>query len=113
LRVVARQIVGMMEQRQLDTLCEIVSLIEQATGVVEETHQMEFLLTSADLARKLRLDHERVKKMLKILKDLGLIQAIGLNPKRYRFDHFQYRQLTTQNPTHEVVEAFSERLNQL
>jgi hypothetical protein len=81
----------MSDSRQIDVLCRLAYEIQVATGS-NGVHE-DALLTSADLARQLQLRHDYVKKQLRLLKDMGLILPVGLNPKRYRFDTFRYRQL--------------------
>lgn len=69
---------------------EIVWATEQLnTGACLE----EDLPTAAELARKLKLRLDTVKKKLRVLKEHGLIHAVSLSPKRYRFDHWALRTL--------------------
>jgi transcription initiation factor IIE alpha subunit len=58
-----------------------------------ETCVEEDLPTAAELARKLNYRLEAVKKKLRILKEQGLVHAVSLSPKRYRFDHWALRTL--------------------
>jgi hypothetical protein len=85
----------MKAERRLQLLCELCqhiydcTLDMHTTGIPDET-----LPTSADLARRYKLPGDDVKKLLKLLKDWGLIRPIGLNPKRYQFDEYHFPQLT-------------------
>jgi transcription initiation factor IIE alpha subunit len=53
----------------------------------------ETLPTSAELARKLNYRLETVKKKLRILKTNGLIHAVSISPKRYRFNRWALHEL--------------------
>lgn len=80
--------------------------------VDQERGSKDTLLTSADLARQLRLKHDYVKKQLRYLKDLDIIRPIGLNPKRYRFDTFRLERLLCEEHTDEALEALLTRLHE-
>lgn len=84
----------MIDQRRLDELYKLAYQIERVTEVIDQLHSPpEALLTSSDLAKLFNLNRDHVKKHLRFLKEMGLVRAIGLSPKRYRFDFFHYRQL--------------------
>ncbi len=100
----------MIDERRLEVLLKLARHIQVATEASEEAlNAPEMLLTSADLARLLKLDRDYIKKNLKFLKDLGLIRSMGLNPKYYRFDQFQYKQLLLETHEDEDAQAFLSR----
>ncbi len=59
------------------------------------------LPTGNDLARALSLKPDKIKGRLKKLRLLGLIQVIGANPKRYRFDRYKLERLDSGHPLFE------------
>ncbi len=87
--------------RQIRTVTEMVD-----NGMAES----EALPTSADLARLFRLNHDTVKKHLKYLKDLALIRIMGMSPKHYKFDAYQFRQAVDNPPDDENARDLIGRL---
>lgn len=69
-----------------------VALATEAAG----KHNPNGLLTSADLARLLNADRDVVKKALRVLHEYELICPMGMNPKHYRFDTYQFKQMEAQ-----------------
>ncbi len=61
------------------------------------------LPTAADIARKCNYRLEAVKKKLRILKEEGLIQVVGMTPKRYRFNYWALKSLDPSSPLHELL----------
>ncbi len=67
----------------------LVTDILAATRQWETEHiERDELPTAAELARKHKLRLEKVKKKLRLLKEVRLIEAVTINPKRYRFDWY-------------------------
>lgn len=54
----------------------------------------EDLPTAPLLAKSLGLDVEAVKKRLSSLRQMGLVQVVEQNPKRYRFDLYGLKKRT-------------------
>lgn len=80
-----------------DLLVKLTHQLKVATEFADQTAApAESLLTAADLARVFGVNHEMMKRSLKFLKDLGVIRAIGMSPKRYRFDSYGFRELLQQ-----------------
>jgi transcription initiation factor IIE alpha subunit len=74
----------------------LVQEIAQATDRLNADECVEEdLPTSAELARKMNYRLETVKKKLRVLKENGLIHAVSLSPKRYRFDHWALKSVDT------------------
>lgn len=69
---------------------EIAQATDRLSG---ETCAETDLPTSAELARKFNFRLEAVKKKLRVLKAQGLIQAISMSPKRYRFERWALHHL--------------------
>lgn len=83
----------MVADRHIELLGRVLHQIRMTTLAVDEGVALpEALLTSAELARLFGTDHERTKKQLKQLRQLGLIRAMDVNPKRYRFDAYGYNE---------------------
>lgn len=74
-----------------------IALIREIAQATERLNQdegvQEDLPTSAELARKLNYRLETVKKKLRILKAYGLVKAVSISPKRYRFDSWALHEL--------------------
>ena len=48
-------------------------------------------ITAVELAKRVGLSLETVKKKLSILKDAGLARVIGINPKYWKFDEYNFQ----------------------
>ena len=53
----------------------------------------ELGITAIELARKLKLPTETVKKKLKILFDKKIVRVSGINPKYWKFDDYQFQKM--------------------
>lgn len=96
-------------------LIQLAHQLRQATQMTDSFHLgEESLMTSADLARLFGIKQDRIKPALRHLKELGLIQAIGLSPKRYRFDSYHYERMVLApddlpDETQAILTALAER----
>ena len=52
-------------------------------------------LTSIELAKRLSLNVDVVKKKLKILCDKGIVSVKGINPKIWKFDDYNFQRMDT------------------
>lgn len=50
-------------------------------------------ITAVELAKRVNLPVETVKKKLNILKDKNIVRAIGINPKYWLFDEYNFQRL--------------------
>lgn len=67
------------------------------------------LITASQLTRELKQDSDRVKKVLRALKEAHLIRAIGMNPKRFELDKYGYQQWLNQlEPDNPCYDLFGE-----
>jgi predicted transcriptional regulator len=85
-------------QKEQMLIARMLSEIRSATEAMAHQDMPEELLldtlpSAAELARLLDLRLEWVKKKLRILKHEGLIHAVTISPKRYRFDRYQFEHL--------------------
>ncbi len=58
-----------------------------------EKHQSKEGITSVELARLVNLPLETVKKKLNILKEKGIVQVKGINPKYWKFDQYNFQRM--------------------
>jgi hypothetical protein len=77
-------------------------LIDIYKATAKAGNQADQLPTAADLARKHGFRLEAVKKKLKHLKSEQLIQPIGMTPKRYRFNHWEFALLQDDHPLYPI-----------
>ncbi len=83
---------GMDKEQEL--LCRIAYEILQTTDqVVSEGLSEEHLLSAPELAKRLSMKLDKLKRKLKSLKQDNLIRPISLSPKRYRFDRYTLERL--------------------
>lgn len=84
----------------MELLCGIAATVYQAT----ETGQSQYgephshLPTAHDLASHFGMKLDKFKKKLKMLKQYNVIHPVSASPKRYRFDVYQLRQQSSNNP---------------
>ena len=50
-------------------------------------------ITAVELAKRVNLPVETVKKKLNILKDKNIVRAKGINPKYWAFDEYNFQRL--------------------
>ena len=50
-------------------------------------------ITAVELAKRVNLPVETVKKKLNILKDKNIVRVIGINPKFWLFDDYNFQRL--------------------
>jgi len=57
-------------------------------------------LTAVELSRKYNAKIDHVKKNLNLLQDKGVIKSIGVNPKFWLFDEYNYQRIDEDDPIH-------------
>ncbi len=65
-------------------------------------------LTSIELSRKLNIKIDIVKKKLKILLDKGLVRCIGMNPKFWMFDEYNFQKIDEEDPVYCLLCQFDD-----
>lgn len=65
-------------------------------------------ISTIELAKKLGLKVEVVKKKLKILFDAGIIRSIGINPKLWKFDDYTFQRMDIEDPYYKLLSDFSD-----
>lgn len=65
-------------------------------------------ITTIELARRLELKPDIVKKKLKILFDIGLVRVVDMNPKLWKFDDYSFQRMDTEDPYFRLLSDFSD-----
>ena len=60
-------------------------------------------ITAIELARKLSLPTETVKKKLKILFEKKIIRVTGINPKYWKFDEYQFQKMDENDEVYKLL----------
>ena len=68
----------------------------------------EFGITAIELARKLSIPTEVVKKKLKILADASIIRVKGINPKCWKFDEYKFQRMNEDDPIYKHLCSFDD-----
>jgi len=97
-------IVPDMPSSRLGLLYQIAHQVALATEAAGK-HNPDALLTLADLARLFNADREVIKKAVRVLQDFELLVPMGLNPKRYRFDTYQFKVIQRQTVEDEDLQT--------
>lgn len=63
----------------------------------------EYGITAIELARKLSLPTETVKKKLKILFEKKIIRVTGINPKYWKFDDYQFQKMDENDEVYQLL----------
>jgi hypothetical protein len=65
-------------------------------------------ITAVELARKLNLKIDIVRKKLKILQEKGLIRSIGINPKYWEFNDYNFQRMDENDPVYTLLCCFDD-----
>lgn len=65
-------------------------------------------LTSVEIARKLKINSDVVKKKLKILYDKRIIRCMGVNPKFWLFDEYAFQRMDISDPVYLLLCNFDD-----
>ena len=63
----------------------------------------EYGITAIELARRLSLPTETVKKKLKILFEKKIIRVTGVNPKYWKFDDYQFQKMDENDEVYQLL----------
>lgn len=63
-----------------------------------QSRENEEGMTAIELAKKCNLKLDIVKKKLKILQDAGIVRVIGINPKLWLFDDYNFQRMDENDP---------------
>ena len=65
-------------------------------------------ITAVELAKRVGLSLETVKKKLSILKDAGLAHVIGINPKYWKFDEYNFQRIDEDDDVYRLLCNFDD-----
>ena len=65
-------------------------------------------LTAIELARKLNIPTEIVKKKLKILFEKKIVRVTGINPKYWKFDDYQFQKMDENDDVYKLLCNFED-----
>ena len=65
-------------------------------------------ITAVELAKQLSLDVEIVKKKLKILQSHNIVRVIGINPKLWKFDEYNFQRMDEDDEVYMLLCSFDD-----
>lgn len=65
-------------------------------------------ITAVELAKLVELPLETVKKKLTILKDEEIVRVVGINPKYWKFDNYQFQRMDEDNEIYKLLCCFDD-----
>ena len=65
-------------------------------------------ITAVELAKLVGLPLETVKKKLNILKDEKIVRVIGINPKYWKFDNYNFQRMDEDNDVFKLLCSFDD-----
>jgi len=65
-------------------------------------------LTAIEISRKHNIKLADVKKKLKILQDKQLVRCIGVNPKFWQFDNYNFLRIDEDDPIYRLLVCFDD-----
>lgn len=65
-------------------------------------------ITAVELAKLVNLPLETVKRKLIILRDEGIVRVIGINPKYWKFDNYNFQRMDEDNEIFKLLCSFDD-----
>ena len=65
-------------------------------------------ISAVDLAKRVDLPVEIVKKKLNILKDVGVVRSKGMNPKYWKFDEYCFQRMDEDDDVFKLLCSFDD-----
>ena len=65
-------------------------------------------ISAVELSKHLEMDVEIVKKKLKILLDHNIVRVIGINPKLWKFDEYNFQRMDEDDPVYMLLCSFDD-----
>lgn len=59
--------------------------------------------TALEIARRHNLKLDIVKKNLNILLKLGIVQSVSINPKRWKFNEYNFNRMDNDDPMYQLI----------
>ena len=73
-----------------------------------EKGAFENWVTAVELAKMVELPVDIVKKKLTILKDAGIVQVKGINPKYWKFDDYSFQRMDEDDEVYKLLCSFDD-----
>ena len=91
-----------LEDKELKTVgLELMFMTpEKASG--------EEWVTAVELAKMVELPLETVKRKLVMLKDAGIVQVKGINPKYWKFDNYSFQRMDEDDEVYKLLCSFDD-----
>lgn len=65
-------------------------------------------VTTVELSRKLNIKIDIIRKKLRILQEKGLVRSIGINPKLWEFDDYNFQRMDECDPVYLLLCSFDD-----
>ncbi len=65
-------------------------------------------ITAVELSKQLNMDIEIVKKKLRILMEHNIVRVIGINPKLWKFDEYNFQRMNEDDPVYMLLCSFDD-----
>lgn len=65
-------------------------------------------ITAVELAKLVDLPLETVKKKLTILKEKSIVRVVGINPKYWKFDEYQFQRMDEDDEVYHLLCSFDD-----
>lgn len=65
-------------------------------------------ISAVELSKQLQIELGIVKKKLKILHEHNIVRAIGINPKFWKFDEYNFQRMDENDPVYQLLCSFDD-----
>lgn len=65
-------------------------------------------ITAVELAKLVELPIDTVKKKLAVLKEEAIVRVVGINPKYWKFDNYQFQRMDEDNEIYKLLCCFDD-----
>lgn len=65
-------------------------------------------ISAVELSKSLQIEVDIVKKKLKILQDHNIVRVIGINPKFWKFDEYNFQRMDEDDPVYRLLCSFDD-----
>lgn len=65
-------------------------------------------ISAVELSKHLKMNVDIVKKKLKILYEHQIVRVIGINPKLWKFDEYQFQRMDENDPVYQLLCSFDD-----
>ena len=65
-------------------------------------------ITAVELSKQLKIDVEIDKKILSILLEHNIVRVIGINPKLWKFDEYNFQRMDEEDPVYNLLCSFDD-----